>query len=277
METVPAAGEGANPLRAVIADPIPARAAKPRCAALTMVIDKGLGPAATADLLAVAADSIDFVKLAFGTAVLYPPDVLARKIRDIRAAGVEVYPGGTLLEAAVYQGAAREFLSCARQLGFTYIEVSSGTIDLAPTTRRDLIRRARDMGFGVLTEVGRKDPARPLVPQELAEQAEADREDGAFKVIVEGRDAGRSVGIYDDAGRIRDEVLEAIVAALPDPDAIIWEAPQPQQQAALLVRLGSAASFGNVQPGDVVTLEAMRRGLRGDTLRRCLTGPASQG
>lgn len=266
-----------SPLLACVALPIAERETKPRTCGLTMVIDKGLGLAKTQDLLDTAADYIDFVKLAFGTAVLYPRGLLARKIELIRAAGVDVYPGGTLLEAAVLQGTEVRFLAEARQAGFTYIEVSEGTIDLAAGVRRDLIRRALDMGFGVVTEVGKKDPARPLVPAQVADQVEQDLAEGAFKVIIEGRDAGRSVGIYGPGGEIREGLLESVVAALRCIDGVIWEAPQSAQQRALLLKFGPRANFGNVQPDDVVTLEAMRVGLRGDTLRRSVTAAGPQG
>lgn len=271
----PARPDAGSPLEAVVALPMGPRDGKPRLRGLTMVIDKGLGLAQTRDLMEVAGDYIDFVKLAFGTALLYPPALLAEKVRIIRSAGVEVYPGGTLLEAAVHQGAAREFLAAAAQAGFTAIEVSEGTIDLAPAVRRDLIRRAVDMGFRVLTEVGKKDPARPLVPEQVWEQVAADRAQGAFKVVIEGRDAGHSVGIYDEAGAIRESLFTALVAGLDCLDDILWEAPRTSQQQALLLRLGPGANFGNVQPQDVVTLEALRVGLRGDTLRQCAAGGAS--
>ncbi|HEY8496012.1 MAG TPA: phosphosulfolactate synthase [Limnochordales bacterium] len=255
-----------------LSDPISEREAKPRRRGLTMVIDKGLGVAATRDLMAVAAGYIDFVKLGFGTSLLYPVQVLAEKIRIVREAGVHVYPGGTLLEVAVYQGAVEEFLVAAARLGFTYVEVSDGTIDLPPAVRRDLIRRARDMGLGVLAEIGKKEPGRALVPEDVWEQAAADRAAGAEVVIVEGRDSGRGVGIYDAGGQIRETLLEAIAAGFEGADGVMWEAPQAHQQQALLLRFGPEVNLGNVQPADALALEAMRRGLRGDTLRRCLAG-----
>lgn len=261
-----------------VSHPIGQRESKPRARGLTMVIDKGLGLAGTRDLMQLTAPYVDFIKLAFGSALLYPPRLLAEKIRIIRAAGVEVYPGGTLLEAAVHQGTAPQFLIWAAQAGFTSIEVSEGTIDLAPGQRRDLIRRAADMGFGVLTEVGKKDPLQPLLPALVAEQAAADLAAGAGQVIIEARDSGTGVGIYDPAGEIREGLLEdivtAVVAALGSLDPIVWEAPRTSQQRALLLRFGPHGSFGNVQPADVITLEAMRVGLRGDTLRQCVAAGA---
>ncbi|OUM98745.1 MAG: phosphosulfolactate synthase [Firmicutes bacterium ZCTH02-B6] len=259
-----------------LGDPVPGRQAKPRRQGLTMVIDKGLGPAATRDLMAVAAAHIDFVKLGFGSSLVYPQAVLVEKIRILREAGVYVCPGGTLLEVAVYKGAVKEFLAAAARIGFTHIEVSEGTIDLAPDVRRDLIRRARDTGFGALAEIGKKDPGRALVPEEVWRQAAEDLAAGAQVVIIEGRDSGRGVGIYDAAGQIRTALLEALAAGFDDMDRVMWEAPQTQQQQALLLRFGPDINLGNVQPADALALEAMRRGLRGDTFRRCLAAAQGQ-
>lgn len=250
--------------------PLSGRAAKPRRTGLTMVIDKGLGQQRTDDLLGVAAAYIDFIKLGFGTSMLYPSDVLKQKVSAIKDAGVEVYPGGTLLEVAVHQGRGPGFLQWCRAVGFTFIEVSDGTIELPPSRRSELIDRARELGFGVLSEVGKKDPQVRVDPARVAEQVESDLRAGVFKVIIEARDSGRGIGIYDGGGCLREELYAKLLEALDSVDDVIWEAPQTAQQQALLVGLGPNANFGNVQPEDVITLEAMRVGLRGDTLRLCI-------
>lgn len=247
--------------------PLSGRTAKPRRTGLTMVIDKGLGMNATEDMLRLAADYVDFVKLGFGTALLYDPDMLLHKVTAVKAAGVHVYPGGTLLEVAVQQGKVAAFLEWCRTVEFTHVEVSDGTIDLSPSTRRELIRRARDMGFGVLSEVGKKDPHKQPDAASLVSQMEDDLTAGVDKVIIEARDGGRSIGIFDDNGKLRDTFFEELLRHIPTLNDVIWEAPLSSQQQALLVRLGPNVSFGNVQPPDVVSLEAMRVGLRGDTFR----------
>lgn len=256
--------------------PIGGRAQKPRRHGLTMVIDKGLGLRALSDLLETAADWIDFLKLGFGTSLLYPPHVLRRKLELATAYGVDAYPGGTLLEAAVLQGKTDAFFRWCSGAGFSFVEVSDGTIQMEPGLRRELIRRARDAGFGVLSEAGKKDPDRQPGAAELAEQAAADLEAGAWKVIIEARDAGRGIGIFDGDGRLRAAFWEELLRGLPAPDDVIWEAPEPSQQRELLLRLGPNVSLGNVQPEQVVTLEAMRVGLRSDTLRRAPGGPARE-
>lgn len=241
---------------------------KPRKTGLTVVMDKGLGPDQTADWLAVAAEYVDYVKLGFGTSMLYPRELLQRKIHLIVKAGVAALPGGTLLEAAVVAGDVDGFFAFCRGAGFTHVEVSDGTIPLPPARRRRLVRQAREAGFRVLTEVGKKDPSRPLDPDHALEQIQLDLEAGAEKVIVEGRDSGRGSGVFDGEGGLRDDLFEQLVSGLaPSVADVIWETPRPEQQLELLLRLGPRASFGNVRPEDVFTLEAMRRGLRSDTLR----------
>lgn len=243
------------------------RETKPRHRGLTMIIDKGLGLSNTAELLELAADYIDYIKFAFGTTLLYPPNVLRRKLEMIAQAGVFSLPGGTLLELANYEGTTAEFFDMARRTGFTHVEVSDGTTELSRTKRSDLIRRAKDLGFHVLSEVGKKDVERPLDASYALEQIALDLADGADKVIIEARDSGEGIGVFDGTGALRDELFEDIAAGLSRPEDVMWEAPRTSQQQALLVRLGPYVNFGNVQPPDVITLEAMRRGLRGDTLR----------
>jgi phosphosulfolactate synthase len=246
------------------------RLAKPRTSGITMVIDKGLGLRETLDLLEMAADHIDFLKIAFGSSALYPSQLMKDKIALAREYNIEVYPGGTLFEIAVFQRCTKEFFHRARELGFTYIEVSEGTIDLPPQERKKYIRMARDEGFGVVTEIGKKDPTVKIDPERAVEQIFADLANGAYKVIIEGRDSGQGVGIYDERGKINSELLQALVEGVRDHSHMIIEAPQTSQHNYLLVNLGPNVNLGNVQPHDVLTLESTRVGLRGDTLRECL-------
>ena len=246
------------------------RLIKPRTSGITMVIDKGLGLRETLDLLEMAADHIDFLKIAFGSSALYPSKLMKEKIAMAKEFNLEVYPGGTLFEIAVFQGCTAEFLHRAKELGFTYIEVSEGTIDLSPQQRRQYIRMARDAGFGVVSEIGKKDPSVKIDPMRAVEQIFADLESGAEKVIIEGRDSGQGVGIYDERGKVNSELLQALIDGVRDHSHLIFEAPQTSQHNYLLVHLGPNVNLGNVQPHDVLTLESTRVGLRGDTLRECL-------
>lgn len=258
-----------RPYAGLLDAPLGGRVAKPRRSGLTMVLDKGLGLTATRDLLELAAPYIDFIKLGFGTSALYPPRLLQQKVELVRSFGVHVYPGGTLLEAAVLQGRGAAVLGRYPALGFTAAEISDGTVPVDPDTRRALIARAREMGLRVLTEVGRKDTAAQPEPGLLVEQARLDLDWGADHVIIEGRESGTGVGIYDRSGAVRETDLETLARLLPAAE-VIWEAPRPEQQQALVARFGTNVSLGNVPPTDVVALEAIRAGLRSDTLRLAL-------
>ncbi len=251
----------------VLTQPLPGREVKPRVRGITMVIDKGLGLGETRELLLKASSYIDMIKFAFGTSVLYSQQVLRGKIELIKSFGLDVYPGGTLLEIALFQNRVAEFLDRCVDLGFTLIEVSEGTLDVMPRTRQSLIAAALKRGFRVLTEVGKKDPGFRLTTAKIREQIQRDLDAGAFRVIIEGRDSGRGVGIYDERGEIRQEELEKVLSAVDDADYLIWEAPQPKQQRHLIALFGGNVNLGNIQPNDVITLESMRTGLRSDTFR----------
>lgn len=257
-----------------VAFPPGKRQTKPREKGLTMVIDKGLGLEQTRDLLETAAPYIDYIKFAFGTSLLYPPAVLAAKIEAIRQQGIDVYPGGTLYELACAQGQTVRFARRARELGFTALEVSEGTLDLSKESRRSMIDAALDAGLQVVTEIGKKDPNIRLDPAQAAEEVAWDLAAGARLVIVEGRDSGVGVGAYDDGGAPRRGFVEGVLASVDDPDLLMWEAPQGSQQLFWIRRLGPDVNLGNVQADQVVTLEAMRRGLRGDTMRQALARQA---
>lgn len=253
-----------------VAPPVDERRAKPRDQGLTMVIDKGLGVAQTRDLVETAAPYIDYVKFAFGTSLLYPPDVLEAKIAVIRGGGVGVYPGGTLYELACARGNTARFARRARELGFSALEVSEGTLDLSKESRRRMIEEALEAGLDVVTEIGKKDPRVHLDPCRVAEDVAWDLEAGARFVIIEGRDSGVGVGAYDPQGAPRRDFVEEVLAAVVDPARLMWEAPLGSQQLYWIRRLGPNVNLGNVQPPDVISLEAMRQGLRGDTMRDSL-------
>lgn len=252
--------------------PLDGRSPKPRASGLTMIIDKGLGLKATEDLLHLAADCIDFVKLSFGTSAFYQRELLQRKNALIRSHGVDVYPGGTFFEIAVLQNCFREFLAEAKELGFTALEVSDGTITLDPDQRWEAVATGLAAGFKVVTEVGKKHPADQISQSDITRLIAGDLAAGAFKVIVEGRESGLGVVIYDERGDILTSDLENLIEAVGDPGRLIWEAPLKKQQQDLIMRFGPNVNLGNVQPEDILALEALRVGLRGDTLRATLAG-----
>jgi len=250
--------------------PEPGRSAKPRSNGFTMVLDKGLGRYATEDLMATAADYIDFLKFSFGTSAFYDEKVLREKVEIVTDAGVAIYPGGTFLEVTVCQGCYPDYLQRAKELGFTAIEVSDGTMEMTDECRADCIKRALDAGFKVLTEVGKKSPDQKVAVAEMQRLIAHDLELGALLVIVEAREAGRGVGIFDKSGAVDESEVDQIVSGVADLDKLMWEAPSKNQQQYLILRFGNNVSLGNVPTTDILALEALRQGLRGDTLKRAL-------
>ncbi|HEY3604061.1 MAG TPA: phosphosulfolactate synthase [Sporichthyaceae bacterium] len=242
---------------------LPARSGKPRTSGLTHMLDKGLPALMLASVLEIAGDYIDFVKLGWGTAYVTPQKVAAAKATLCRDAGVHVSPGGTLFELAVSQGRTTEFARWAGQIGFDTIEISDGTVDLGAGRRRKLIREL-SADFRVVAEVGCKDTGVEVSPAMWVEEMLTDLDAGAAYVIAEGRESG-TVGVYDTAGKPRQELIEALLAAVPS-DRIIFEAPTKAQQAWFVERLGAEANLGNIAPDDLIGVETLRRGLRADTV-----------
>lgn len=244
------------------------RSGQPRDKGVTMVIDTGLGLATTADLIQTAGPYIDHWKFGFGTSAAVPSDLLRRKLTHLASHGILTYPGGTLLEVAIVQHHCRVYMQRARELGFTAVEISDGTLPLPLVRRRNMIRCAIDSELVAITEVGKKDPRAQLDVHELADLALQDLEWGASWVVVEGRESGKGVGIYDESGEVSGALLEAVAESMGDKiDRLIWEAPLKSQQAVLVGRFGSDVSLGNIEWHGVLALEALRAGLRFETLQ----------
>jgi phosphosulfolactate synthase len=238
---------------------------KPREIGLTAVLDKGLGLRAMHDLIELSGSYIDVVKFGWGTSVLYPPQTLMDKIALVRAAGIAVCPGGTLLELAWANARTEAFFAFAEDVGFTTIEVSDGTYNMPRHVKLALIERAVRLGFRVVSEVGKKNPENDaqLTSVQRVAMVRQELEAGAWKVIVEGRESG-TVGIYDAHGAVQGELADALVAAL-GVTSLVFEAPQKSQQVWLIQRYGAQVNFGNIPPEEVLSLTTLRCGLRSDT------------
>ena len=252
----------------VISPPVSGRTQKPRTAGYTMLIDKGMGLAATRDLIEVAADYIDSIKFTFGTSAFYDYDLLVAKNELLNHADILTMPGGTFLEVAIWQENWRAYLQHAQKLGFRGMEISDGTIEMGLPERSQIVETAVDMGFVVLTEIGKKDPRMEVPVEQRLAQLHQDVARGACKVIVEARAAGKGVGIFDESGEVVEDEIETLLAGVDDVNDLVWEAPLKSQQQYLILRFGPNVNLGNVPPGDILALEALRVGLRGDTLKK---------
>lgn len=249
----------------LLLDPTGCREEKPRTKGKTMVIDKGIGLGAFADMLEMSAPYIDLIKIGFGTSPLYPVSVLRKKIELAKSHDVVIYPGGTFLEVAVQQGETEAFFEMVRHIGFTGIEVSDGTIDLPRDMRNELIGRGRELDMTVVTEYGKKAWGSEIEVGAFLAAYCLDLEFGADMVILEGRENGKGVGLFDEQGACRDRTLAELLERLDNPDRIMWEAPLKSQQVHLIKAIGPQVNLGNIPMEEILSLECLRRGLRSDT------------
>ena len=241
---------------------LPERSAKPRETGITSVLDRGLSLAEVDGLVEVAGNSVDFVKLGWGTALA--TGNLDRKLERYRAHGLPVVCGGTLTELAIAQDRVEPMVEWLKKLGLEHIEVSDGTIVLEHARKLELIDRlARD--FTVFSEVGSKDDERIMAPYRWVEQISAELEAGAWKVVAEARESG-TVGLYRHDGEVRMGLVDEIAHEI-DPTRLVFEAPLKAQQVWFLKRFGPNVNLGNIAPDDVLSLETLRLGLRSDTMR----------
>jgi phosphosulfolactate synthase len=242
--------------------PLPARPAKPREVGLTHVIDPGLGPLEVDSFLAVGAPHVDLVRLGFGSAFVTP--CLPEKLERYRAAGVEVMVGGTLTELAWAHTRMDAFLAWLEQHGIDRVEVSSGTVPIPQADKLALVERLAARGLTVYAEVGEKDPEAIIAPYQWVAQIRAAFDAGAALVVCEGRASG-TAGLHRGSGETRTGLVEEIVHEVGKAK-VVFEAPLVAQQAWFITRFGADVNLGNVEPSDVVSLEALRLGLRSDTL-----------
>ena len=239
---------------------IPERMKKPRQAGLTMVMDKGLSVEEARNFLSVAHPHVDLIKLGFGTSFVTPN--LREKVEVYRSYDIPVYFGGTLFEAFLIRNQFDDFIAVCRDYGISYMEVSDGSITIPHAEKCGYIEKLAKHGT-VLSEVGSKDAAHIIPPYKWIELMKAELEAGPAYVIAEAREAG-NVGIYRGTGEVREGLVQEILTQIPG-EKIIWEAPQKAQQLYFIELLGCNVNLGNIAPTEVIPLEAMRIGLRGDT------------
>jgi phosphosulfolactate synthase len=239
---------------------IPERIQKTRASGLTMVMDKGLSVEEAKNFMSVTHPHVDIVKLGFGTSYVTPN--LEEKLEVYRSYDIPVYFGGTLFEAFLVRNQFDDYISVCEKYGISYMEVSDGSINIPHTEKCGYIEKLTKHGK-VLSEVGSKDAAHIIPPYKWIELMRAELNAGASYVIAEAREAG-NVGIYRGTGEVREGLVQEILTQIPG-EKILWEAPQKAQQLYFIELLGCNVNLGNIAPTEVLPLESMRIGLRGDT------------
>jgi len=239
---------------------VPDRGTKPRNAGLTMVMDKGLSIRQAEDLIESSGHCIDFVKLGFGTS--YVTNKLEEKIELYKSAGISPYLGGTFFEAFLVRDMFRDYIKLLKKLKLETAEISDGSIRLKPEEKLRLIKEL-SKEFKVFSEVGSKEAGIFIAPNRWKQMMETELEAGAWKVIAEARESG-TVGIYRPGGKPHVALINKILNKIPK-DSILWEAPNKAQQAYFIKLLGYDVNLGNIAPDEVISLETLRLGMRGDT------------
>lgn len=250
---------------------IPERPEKPRENGLNMVMDKGLSLRQAEDLVSVSSNLIDFIKLGFGTSYATPN--VHEKIKLYQNAGIKVYLGGTFLEAFIRRNNLAEYYRLLDVWQLDVAEVSDGSIHISNKLKckliEDLAKRVT-----VLSEVGSKEEGILIAPNKWKQMIQDERNAGAWKVIAEARESG-TVGIYRPSGKAHTTLIQKILAVV-DQTHLIWEAPQKNQQVFWIKLLGANVNLGNIAPDDVIPLETLRLGLRGDTFFQFLPDEMAQ-
>jgi phosphosulfolactate synthase len=251
---------------------VPERTAKPRNSGLNMIMDKGLSLRGAEDLINLNADRVDLLKLGFGTSMITPN--LKEKVKLYQDAGIEVYCGGTLFEAFYIRRALDDYLKFIDGLGIQCLEVSDGSMVIEEAAKCDIIHKL-SKDYKVLSEVGSKEAGILISPTKWTSMMSSELEAGSWKVIAEARESG-NVGIYRPNGSAHTALIRKILAKV-DLDDILWEAPKKQQQVWFIQQFGANVNLGNIGPADVIPLETLRLGLRGDTFFQYLPESLAEG
>jgi len=230
-----------------------------------MVMDKGLSIREAEDFISVSGDLTDFVKLGFGTSVVTPN--VKEKIKLYQEANIKVYLGGTLFEAFMIRNMEDEYHRFIDDLGLDTIEISDGSMRIEHAKKCEVIHTfSKD--YTVLSEVGSKEAGILIAPARWIEMMETELAAGAFKVIAEARESG-TAGIYRPSGKAHTMLINMILSKIAI-EQILWEAPLKSQQAWFIQHFGANVNLGNIPPNEVIPLETLRLGLRGDTFFRFL-------
>lgn len=245
---------------------IPLRTIKPRDRGITMVMDKGLSCREIEDVVSTAGHLIDIVKLGFGTSFVCAN--LEEKLAKYKSENIPTYFGGTLFEAFVIRGQFEDYLQVLDKYKMEYVEVSDGSMEM-PHDEKCKYIYSLAKSYKVLSEVGSKDANVIIPPEQWCNYFEKELQAGSWKLIAEARESG-TVGIYTKTGEANLDIIDEVLKKI-SPDKIIWEAPLKTQQIYFIKRIDQNVNLGNITPNEVIPLETLRLGLRGDTFLHFLT------
>lgn len=239
---------------------IPERPAKPRESGVTMMMDKGLSLREVENFIDANGEFTDIAKFGFGTA--FVTKNLEEKIKLYKSAGIRPYFGGTLFEIFIARNKFDDYQKLLDKYDLDLCEVSDGSIILPHDQKLEYINKLSKERT-VMSEVGSKDAGIIISPAKWIKMMSSELEAGSWKVIAEGRESG-TVGVFRPNGTAHTYLINKIIAKI-DPNRILWEAPQKTQQVWFIRLFGPNVNLGNIAPNEIIPLECLRLGLRGDT------------
>ncbi len=225
-----------------------------------MMMDKGMSVDEAKNFVESSGDYTDIVKLGFGTAAISRN--LEKKIEVYHNADIQVYLGGTLFEAFIARDMYEDYKDLLRKLKLNMCEVSDGSINIDHAKKCEYISDL-SKDFTVLSEVGSKDENISMPDKRWIELIKNELKAGSWKVITEAREGG-NLGIYNDDGNVMSGLINKIIKNIPE-ENILWETPKKSQQVWFIKLLGPNVNLGNISSSEVIPLETLRIGLRGDT------------
>ena len=244
---------------------LPERPNKPRNEGLTMVMDKGLSLNEAENMVALKSDLTDIVKLGFGTSILTKN--IAEKIKLYQQSGMMVYTGGTLFEAFIVRNQFDDYCKLMDTLKLDMVEVSDGSMFIEHDKKCEYIQKLAS-NYRVISEIGSKDESVTIKKSDWIKFMKKELDAGSWKVIAEAREGG-NVGVFYKNGLVKNDLIQEITKQISVTE-ILWEAPQKQQQVWFINNFGANVNLGNISPNDIISLECLRLGLRGDTFNNYL-------
>lgn len=104
----------------------------------------------------ISGEYVDYLKFGWGTSIVHEQDIIKSKVEMYKSHNITPYTGGTLFELAYTKDKLEEFFDEAHNLGFPAIEVSDGSTDIPHENKLECIEKAKESGFEVLSEIGKK-------------------------------------------------------------------------------------------------------------------------
>lgn len=241
---------------------------------LTCPFDPGYDPLTLESHLQQSAHLYSSLKISMACWMIAREDCTRKKIAAARRANVPVVTGGGPFEIAVAQNELPSYLDLCASVGATRIECGEGFTRLALKPAQ-VIKMAAERGLEVQFELGKKHDGafHGETLRRLIAQGFQWLESGAVHLVVEARESGKDIGLFDERGSLNtgyaDQFAESFGLA-----AVMFEAPNKPSQFALLDHFGPYVHLANVRLEEVLRVEIYRRGLHSDAFGNAKLRPA---